>query len=201
MLIKPDDISKVIGSPIANTQRYWPEIITELSARGANKLAFQMAIISTIGVESGNFVPISERGSEKYFRTMYDIEGSRPKVALELGNTEPGDGVRFHGRGFIQITGRHNYTAYGKALHLDLVGNPDLANDASAAVLILVKYCLDHGIDVWADRAFRTDDDQTYPEEMCLIKIRKLVNGGTRHYDKFRKIWMALKAIVRERVR
>jgi putative chitinase len=36
---------------------------------------------------------------------MYDIEGDRPWKALELGNTHPGDGVLFHGRGYVQLTG------------------------------------------------------------------------------------------------
>jgi predicted chitinase len=52
-----------------------------------------------------------------------------------LGNTQPGDGYKFRGRGFIQITGRANYTAVSKALYGDdrLVKNPDLLNNPTAA--------------------------------------------------------------------
>ena len=56
------------------------------------------------------------------------------------GNTEPGDGWRFHGRGYIQLTGRYNYTRDGRELGLDLVGNPDLAADREIAADIAIHY-------------------------------------------------------------
>ena len=56
----------------------------------------------------------------------------------DLGNTEPGDGVRFKGRGYVQITGRANYAEWSERLGVDLVGNPELAEDPDIAVKILV---------------------------------------------------------------
>ncbi|MFQ6311454.1 hypothetical protein [Lysobacter capsici] len=44
-----------------------------------------------------------------------------------LGNTEPGDGWRFHGRGFFQYTGRENHTKFGEKNDVNLANNPDLA--------------------------------------------------------------------------
>jgi hypothetical protein len=71
--------------------------------------------------------PIKEYGSSGYFMRMYDCNGNRPLVAKRLGNTLPGDGAKFFGRGYVQLTGRRNYTDWSKRLDLDLVGNPDLA--------------------------------------------------------------------------
>ncbi|MEM8754004.1 MAG: hypothetical protein AAGF90_13580 [Pseudomonadota bacterium] len=83
------------------------------------------------------YAPIREFGGVAYFRRMYDIEGSRPHIARRLGNLEPGDGARYCGRGFIQVTGRVNYARWAARTGLDLVREPDLAMrwDVSARIL------------------------------------------------------------------
>lgn len=74
--------------------------------------------------------PITEFGGKNYFR-RYD--GRK-----DLGNTQPGDGFRFRGRGYVQLTGRKNYSDWTKRLGIDLVGNPDLALNAEVAGKIAV---------------------------------------------------------------
>jgi putative chitinase len=59
------------------------------------------------------------------------------------GNTSPGDGYKYRGRGFIGITFKDNYAKYGKLLGIDLVGNPDLANDPKIAAKIAVMMMKD----------------------------------------------------------
>ncbi|PHS02098.1 MAG: hypothetical protein COA78_21880 [Blastopirellula sp.] len=81
--------------------------------------------------------PISEFGGKRYFKKLYDIKGSKPKLARRLGNLKAGDGVKYKGRGFVQITGRANYVKLGKKLGIDLVNNPDLALDTKIAAEIL----------------------------------------------------------------
>ena len=81
--------------------------------------------------------PIKEHGGERYFHRMYDIQGNRPHVARALGNTQPGDGARFAGRGYVQITGRTNYERAGRLLGIDLVGSPALALKPQYAAPIL----------------------------------------------------------------
>jgi hypothetical protein len=85
--------------------------------------------------------PIREWGGKKYFTEMYDPPpaGKRPAVAARLGNTQPGDGPLFCGRGYVQLTGRANYTNWKTKLGVNLVGNPDLAMDAKVAVKILFE--------------------------------------------------------------
>jgi putative chitinase len=74
--------------------------------------------------------PINEWGGPKYFFRMYDKDGDRPKKAKELGNTEAGDGVLFHGRGFVQLTGRANYTKMGTEFKVDLTTDEKAAQRA-----------------------------------------------------------------------
>jgi putative chitinase len=81
--------------------------------------------------------PIHEKGGAKYFFHMYDKDGGRPKVAAALGNSQKGDGVRLHGRGYVQLTGRGNYGKAGKLVGSDLPGNADLALDPAIAGKIL----------------------------------------------------------------
>lgn len=81
--------------------------------------------------------PIHEFGSDAYFFRMYDKDGERPAVAKALGNTHKGDGVKFHGRGFVQLTGRDNYKRMSKLLGVDLIKNPDDALNLDVATSIL----------------------------------------------------------------
>lgn len=83
--------------------------------------------------------PINEFGSNGYFFRMYDIQGDNPPLARRLGNVNPGDGALFHGRGYVQLTGRKNYQFADDALTLGgkLVSNPALALQETIAAPVL----------------------------------------------------------------
>lgn len=89
--------------------------------------------LSTVFHETAKTMqPIKEMGGPAYFKRLYDIEGDNPALAKRLGNVNPGDGVRFAGRGYVQITGRSNYTKYG------IADEPEKALDPACAANIMI---------------------------------------------------------------
>lgn len=111
-------------------------IIQECLKRGVRDKAQISYILATAKHETGDGRNLTELGADSYFN-RYDIQYN-PGLAKELGNTKPGDGLTFKGRGLVQITGRRNYTYWGRKLQVDLVGNPALAAEAKYALPILV---------------------------------------------------------------
>lgn len=114
-------------------------ILDEAGSRGT-RLEWLAYMLATTFLETARTMqPIKEYGGKAYFTKMYDINGSRPAKARELGNLTPGDGARYPGRGFVQLTGRTNYERAGRKIGVDLVANPDAAMvPANAAKIMFV---------------------------------------------------------------
>jgi predicted chitinase len=91
-----------------------------------------------------------ESVSLRYFEEI--ASGAAYEGRQDLGNTQPGDGKRFKGRGPIQLTGRANYTAAGKALGLDLVGNPAMAAQPQHAFRVSAWWWKNHGLNEISDK-------------------------------------------------
>jgi predicted chitinase len=95
--------------------------------------------VSQMAHETGNWQHMEEqppqgaRNPQRYFTRKY--EGRKI-----LGNVKRGDGYRFRGRGYVQLTGRDNYTRAGRALGLDLVNHPELAAQPDVATKIAVWF-------------------------------------------------------------
>ena len=74
------------------------------------------------------------------------VYGANSPRGKELGNTDPGDGFKYRGRGYIQLTGKANYAAAGKAIGEDLVQNPDLVNDPIIGARVVAWYAKNRGL-------------------------------------------------------
>ena len=102
------------------------------------------ALMAQCSHESAGFTKFVENGPrgaknpEAYFK-KYDITFDRA-AALELGNTKPGDGYRYRGRGYMHLTGRSNYRIFGKKVSQPLEDQPDLAADPKIAAEVAVSY-------------------------------------------------------------
>lgn len=85
--------------------------------------------------------PIKEYGSTSYFDKRYGPPpvGKNPGLAKTLGNTQQGDGSRYCGRGFVQLTGRRNYTDWKQRLNVDLLNNPGLLLTLAPSIRILFE--------------------------------------------------------------
>lgn len=169
-MLTPDQIASATGAPIANVRVHWPALARELQRVGADSANSLVGAAATVAVETGRFAPISEAPSAANDRFLgYEPGTSRGRA---LGNTKAGDGAKYKGRGFVQLTGRANYTEYGRRLGIDLVNQPELANDPATAARIFALY--------WSSKAIhRVADTQNWRE------VRRLVNGGTNGLDAF----------------
>lgn len=95
------------------------------------------ALATAVVETAGTMQPIKEIGGTAYFTRRYDITGERPDKARELGNLQPGDGAKFCGRGYVQMTGRANYARAEAELGVPLTSDPDLAMQPDVAAKIM----------------------------------------------------------------
>jgi len=111
---------------------------------------------------------VHETGSFTYLEEI--ASGKAYEGRVDLGNTVPGYGVRFKGRGIFQLTGYANYVLYSKKLGIDLVTDPTRAAHADISVIIACRYWTDKGL-----TALALKDD--------VNAITKKINGGFNGLD------------------
>jgi len=125
------------------------------------------AIMAQCHKETGGFKQFTEAGGEAYWTKLYDIRGDKPSNARKNGNTSPGDGIKYRGRGFIQLTWKNNYARASKAVGADLVSNPELAATKEIAARTAIWY-------FYSERP-RIDKDNKWGDNTAVTKA---VNGN-----------------------
>lgn len=148
--------------PAAKRQMYLPFLNHALDMFDINTPLRQAAFLAQIAHESGELKFWEEIWGPTAAQKRYEPPSD---LATRLGNTQPGDGKRYKGRGPIQITGRFNYRKYGQLLAVDLENNPDLASTTQIGFETAGQFWKLNGLNQLADA-------------QDFTSITKRINGG-----------------------
>lgn len=157
-----------------------PQVVIDAMRKWGIKTPLQKAhFLAQCAHESGDFIYTKEIWGPSSAQQRY--EGRR-----DLGNTEPGDGFRFAGRGYIQVTGRANYSQFRKGVSDDVVAN---------STLVEKKYVAETACWFWRTRKL---NEAAVDDTIGTLKyITKRINGGYNGLDdrkkKFCGYWKKLK--------
>lgn len=152
----------------------WAKVLRAIAPKGKSLIISGLAqsmpaVIETAALRSvrrqAHFLAQLAHESDGFRTTVEYASGSAYEGRRDLGNTQPGDGVRFKGRGLIQLTGRANYAEFGKLLGVDLVADPALAAKFPYAALTAALY--------WKRRALNADADAD-----DVRAVTRKINGG-----------------------
>lgn len=133
-------------------ETYYPHLHSGMLQYAIFTTQRMAGFLAQLGHESGAFRYVEEIAS-----------GAAYEGAVRLGNTQPGDGKRFKGRGLIQVTGRSNYTAISQDLGIDAVNNPEILVQPEYAVLSACWY--------WNKKSLNKICD--YPENWTKLYLGK----------------------------
>ena len=155
----------------ARVEKYLDSLNAAMQRFCIDTPARQAAFLAQIAHESGELVYKEELASGEAYQGRRD-----------LGNLQPGDGVKFKGRGFIQVTGRLNYKDASLALFNDLrlLITPDLLAGDDAAAASAAWFWSSRGLNKFAD-----NDD--------FVTLTKRINGGTNGIEKRQQYWARAK--------
>ena len=160
---------------------YLPHLNEAMQRCGIDTPLRVAAFAAQLAHESGEFRWMEEIWGPTAAQLRYEPPGD---LARRLGNTQPGDGQRFKGRGPIQITGRFNYRKYGELLGVDLSADPACAAAPEHAFATAGLFWQHNGLNELADAR-------------DFVAITKRINGGTNGLaDRQRYYASALEVLV-----
>lgn len=151
---------------------FLPYLNAAMSEFGITTPERQAAFLANVAIESGSL---------KYVVEIAD--GAAYEGRKDLGNTQPGDGTKFKGRGLLQCTGRANYAACGAALKLDLLNHPELLERP-------VNACRSAGW-FWESKRLNALADQK-----LMTACARAVNGGSNGLKDRLACWKVALAVL-----
>ena len=161
-MITPQILSRATGAAEHRAEQWRPYIESAMREFEINTPARQAAFLAQIGHESGGLYWTAEIWGPTKAQLRYEGRS-------DLDNVEPGDGVKFKGRGLIQVTGRANYSAVGDALGVDLLAHPEQLEERALAARSAAYFWKTHGLNELADANE-------------FEKITRKINGGLNGY-------------------
>ena len=195
---------------LANLKGHIPDAVIAMIPDTAAKFGINTPLrlahfLAQCGHESGGFratqenLNYSAKGLNGIFRKYFPTEASAAayarqpaKIAAKVyggrmgnGAESTGEGYKFRGRGYIQLTGKENYTAFGKSIGEDIISNPDIVA-SKYALLSAAWFFSKNGLHRMADEG---------SSDQVVTKITKRVNGGTiglpdriKHFKEYYKL-------------
>lgn len=171
-MLTDDELRQIMPNcAAAKRADYFPFILQAMEEFEITSYLREAAFLAQLAHESGELRYMEEIAS-----------GAAYEGRKDLGNTQPGDGKRYKGRGPIQLTGRANYTKYGQLLGLDLVNNPTVAATKEVGFRIAGQFWKLNGLNQLAD-------------QQDFKQITKRINGGynglddrTKYYERAKKV-------------
>jgi putative chitinase len=169
----PQTLVACTGARIDRAQTFAPLLDAAMDEYGITTPEQQAAFLAQVGHESGGLHWLVELWGPTDAQSRYEGRAA-------LGNVNPGDGIKFLGRGLIQVTGRDNYRKAGEALGIDAEANPEF--------LALPEYAARSAGWFWQSRALNA-----YVQTGDFVGLTRRINGGTNGLDDRLLLWAAAK--------
>lgn len=172
----PRDLALSTGARIDRATTFLPYILDTMDEFEINTTARQAAFLAQVGHESGGLKWLVELWGPTDSQRRYEMR-------YDLGNNQPGDGLRFRGRGLIQLTGRANYAKASEALGIDLIAEPQLLGEPALACRSAGWFWKAHGCNEIADSG-------------NFERLTKRINGGLNGYAERLGLWESAKTVL-----
>jgi putative chitinase len=204
VILTMEKLAACTAARIDRAQMFLPHLIETMVMYEINTPARVAAFLAQVGHETGHLTWTSEIWGPTLDQARYErdpecdwppvTKDSRNSKPYQLGNSEPGDGQRFKGRGLLQITGRANYASARDRMRKvfgmrvpDFVQEPKRLADAEWAALSAGDY--------WKSRSLNAVADAG-----DFVTLTRRINGGINGLQQRQALWTVSKQVLAEEI-